>query len=168
MQLEALLHARPHARFPAGFPCSSPREKVEENAERPSPLDIVRESRAERGKGAPGCLSRAGAPSAKSHHRLQHERRRQGLLLPDGRAHQRPGVPELEHRADKNDVMSFDPLEVMSLDDKTGLMNYYVFEPTQKGKPGKVTRVFRDSQGNVLAAHARQRKRHQGRARDQR
>jgi len=61
-----------------------------------------------------------------------------------------PQVPAFEHRADKNDVMSFEPLEVMALDDKTGLMNYYVFEPTAKGKPGKVTRVFRDEKGNVL------------------
>lgn len=61
-----------------------------------------------------------------------------------------PGIPDSEGRPDKNDVMSFSPLEVIALDNKTGLLNFYVFEPTAAGKPGQVTRVFRDAQGHVL------------------
>jgi hypothetical protein len=57
------------------------------------------------------------------------------------------------HDSDKGDTMRMWPLEVMALDDTTGLYNFYVFEPLNMpqdvwasvplGTPGKVTRIFR-------------------------
>ncbi len=57
------------------------------------------------------------------------------------------------HDAAKGDTMRLWPLEVMALDESTGLYNFYIFEPAQPqhdvwavvppGSKGKVTRVFR-------------------------
>src|SRR6185369_17423362 len=57
---------------------------------------------------------------------------------------------EGEPNAAQGDTMSMTPLEVMALDDKTGLYNFYVFEPVGAGKPGSVTRFWRNKEGKVF------------------
>jgi hypothetical protein len=57
---------------------------------------------------------------------------------------------EGEPNAASGDTMSMTPLEVMAFDDKTGLYNFYVFEPTAAGKPGTVTRFWRNKDGKVF------------------
>jgi hypothetical protein len=57
-----------------------------------------------------------------------------------------PGAPG----AASGDTMSMTPLEVMAFDERTGLFNFYVFEPSGPGKPGTVTRFFRNKDGRVL------------------
>jgi hypothetical protein len=57
------------------------------------------------------------------------------------------------HEAAQGDTMRMWPLEVMALDETTGIYNFYVFEPVNRpadvwatlppGTPGKVTRIFR-------------------------
>jgi hypothetical protein len=42
------------------------------------------------------------------------------------------------------------PLEVMAFDNSTGLYNFYVFEPAGAGKPGTVSRFWRDKTGKVM------------------
>jgi hypothetical protein len=59
--------------------------------------------------------------------------------------------------ADQGDTIRTWPLEVMALDEKTGLYNFYIFEPVNPpadggpvpiDAPGKVTRVYRTKQRN--------------------
>jgi hypothetical protein len=61
--------------------------------------------------------------------------------------------------ADEGDTIRTWPLEVMALDDKTGLYNFYIFEPVNPpadggavpiDAPGKVTRVYRAKKGNAF------------------
>jgi hypothetical protein len=51
--------------------------------------------------------------------------------------------------AAKNDPMVLTPVEVMALDEKTGLYNFYVFESNGAGKTGTVTRVQRQPDGAI-------------------
>lgn len=51
--------------------------------------------------------------------------------------------------AAKNDPMVLTPVEVMALDDKTGLYNFYVFESNGAGKTGTVTRIQRQPDGSI-------------------
>jgi hypothetical protein len=51
--------------------------------------------------------------------------------------------------AAKNDPMVLTPVEVMALDDKTGLYNFYVFESSGAGKTGTVTRIQRGPDGAI-------------------
>lgn len=63
-----------------------------------------------------------------------------------------PGMP----KANKGDTIRTWPLEVMALDNTTGLYNFYVFEPVDppsdggsavpKNAPGRVTRIYRSVQ----------------------
>jgi hypothetical protein len=57
---------------------------------------------------------------------------------------------EEEPGAAQGDTMSMKPLEVMAFDEKTGLYNFYVFEPAGAGKPGTVSRFWRDKTGKVM------------------
>jgi len=50
----------------------------------------------------------------------------------------------------RGDTLSMTPLEVIAFDDKTGLFNFYVFEATATGKPGTVTRFWRNKDGKVM------------------
>ena len=57
--------------------------------------------------------------------------------------------PDAPHAAE-GDPMVLEPVEVMALDTKTGLYNFYVFESNGSGKPGTVTRIMRDATDRVL------------------
>jgi hypothetical protein len=51
--------------------------------------------------------------------------------------------------AAQHDPMVLTPFEVMALDDKTGLYNFYVFESNGDGQTGTVTRVERQADGSI-------------------
>jgi hypothetical protein len=51
--------------------------------------------------------------------------------------------------AAKNDPMVLTPVEVMALDEKTGLYNFYVFESNGAGQTGTVTRIQRQPDGAI-------------------
>jgi hypothetical protein len=57
--------------------------------------------------------------------------------------------PDADNAA-QGDPMVLTPLETMALDEKTGLYNFYVFEPNGAGQPGTLTRVMRDVNDNVI------------------
>ena len=48
------------------------------------------------------------------------------------------------------DPMVLEPVEVMALDDTTGLYNFYVFDRGATGKPGTVSRITRAADGRVF------------------